>query len=150
MALQRRACRLGLGTKHGRRANIGQRQPAQVHSPNAPADERQVQNENADGLAQGSQPNANACAAATAGGAPRRQHKANNNSTPLRGRQEQEAAHEKKKQGRPRPGPSRRPRRGDNGGAPRPGRPTPTGHSRRNAGGAAFNGFRGGGKHDLL
>ena len=63
---------LPVGTKHGRRANIGQRQPAQVHSPNAPADERQAQNENADGLAQGSQPNANACAAATAGGAPRR------------------------------------------------------------------------------
>ena len=40
----------------------------QLHSPNAPAAERHAESENADGLAQGSQPNANACAAATAGG----------------------------------------------------------------------------------
>ncbi|PUZ53917.1 hypothetical protein GQ55_5G089000 [Panicum hallii var. hallii] len=46
-------------------------------------------------------------------------------------------------------------RPGDNGGAPRAGRPTVGAPfrrraSRRNAGGAAFNGFRGSGKPDLL
>ncbi|KAK8454061.1 hypothetical protein SEVIR_5G389950v4 [Setaria viridis] len=88
------------------------------------------------------------------------QRNANSNSITLLAEREMagrgtEAAQEKK-QGRPRPGdvrdeatpvePHGQGRAADGGGAP----PSPPRASRRNAGGAAFNGFRGGGKHDLL
>ncbi|KAG2602004.1 hypothetical protein PVAP13_5KG535307 [Panicum virgatum] len=63
-------------------------------------------------------------------------------AAPTQGQQQQHAPERAGRSRRPRTPPA------TDGGRARP--LPPAGASRRNAGGAAFNGFRGGGKHDLL